>query len=469
MRQFPSVSAVFCYGGNAFILTAVHDFGIINQLIPAKDHEKAVHKMLARLKSRLTLRFSHIDSDTSAIMAESVFYSFVTQLTSPFYQLFATAMGASSFAIGLISSLPSLFALMVMLPVSSRIDYMPDKRKFISRVILVYAVMLPLIACSPWLGGADYWVFIIGISLLNVPLLCYTLSWQSFFSDLFPASRSSVPYSLRMMVTNVVPGIIITVGGLILTYLCTTHDSKIWAYQIFFVLAGLFALLQRRSIMKTGTGTPHVMEGPKPGIFATFPAAFREIKKQKKFRGFLILLFCFYFSWQMCWPMFFIYFVNFCGFSEAMKSIFDVASLIGFGVTATFWGKYISKHGPRTATLIGFVGTALCPFLCVITRNPVMIIISYVISGATSPGFNIGLFTDMLMQLPNENRALNIGVYNTVTLISNFVAPLVGVAIYNRVGVVSTMYISSVVRTIPIILFGIRHIILSRQEKAMAS
>ena len=67
-------------------------------------------------------------------------------------------------------------------------------------------VILPLVALSPFLGDRGYWFFIIGISVWNAPYLCYTVSWQSYFSDLYPPTNRALPYSRRQMVYNAVPG-----------------------------------------------------------------------------------------------------------------------------------------------------------------------------------------------------------------------------------------------------------------------
>ena len=135
-------------------------------------------------------------------MAEAAFASLVVQLTSPFYQLFAQEMGATDTAIGYISSLPAFCALFVLLPVSARIDYQKDKKKFLNLMILVCGAALPLVALAPFLGAYGYWFFIVGVGIWNAPYICYTIAWQGYFSDLFPPDRRSIPYARRMDLEN---------------------------------------------------------------------------------------------------------------------------------------------------------------------------------------------------------------------------------------------------------------------------
>ena len=424
--------------------------------------------LLRNMKNSLRLRLSSGDANTANIMVEAVFASIVLQLTNPFYQFFAKAMGAGDAAIGMISSLPALCALGVLLPLSFRVDCVGNKKQFLMRMILLCGAILPVIALAPWLGPNGYWFFIVGVALWNIPYISYTITWQSYFSDLFPPNRRSVPYALRTMMTNVVPVVTITACGLIVTYICKDNAQKILAYQIFFLVAFLASLLQYRAIKRTdcpGARTCPTPPQKPPSFFATFPQAFREIKKNRAFRNFLGLLFIFYFSWQMAWPLFFLYLINVAGFTEIAKCSADVVSLLAFSLTATFWGKYIQEKGAQRATLWGMLGCLTAPFLTVVSLNPMPIFAGYIISGATGPGFQLGLFNDMLDHLPDENKTLNIGIYNTVMQVSNFIAPMVGVALSGVIGIRNTMFISSGARTLSMVLFAVRYFLTLRRER----
>lgn len=411
---------------------------------------------LKKIRTDVRIRFAASDGNTRCIMAEAAFASMVLQLTSPFYQLFAQEMGATDTAIGYISSLPAFCALFVLLPVSARIDYHRDKKKFLTLMILLCGAALPLIALAPFLGKYGYWVFIVGIGLWNIPYICYTIAWQSYFSDLFPPDRRSIPYARRMMMNNLIPTFTILLCGITLTYICRTHEQKILAYQAFYFIAFLASILQFRAIRKTEC-TPQPQQAvPRTGFFATFAQVPRELKNNRKYAGFLLLLFIFYFSWQMAWPLFYLYLINYAGFSEVQKCVLDVVGYLSFALTATAWGRFIQRSGPRKPTLLGLVGCFLCPALTVLSTNYIAVLFSFVLSGLTGAGFQLGLFNDMLGQLPEARKTLNIGIYNMVTQVSNFVAPLFGVAVYKAIGLLPTMYLSSGFRAFAALLFLIR-------------
>ena len=424
-----------------------------------------------QMKRKLETQLVFEEKNTLLIMMEAVFAGIVLQLTNPFYQLFASAMGADEVAIGLISSLPAFCALFVLLPASLMMDRVKDKKKFLMTTITICGVILPLVAMSPFLGDRGYWVFIIGISVWNAPYLCYTVGWQSYFSDLYPPTNRALPYSRRQMVYNAVPVVTIMLVGAIQSYLCYTTEQKIMAFQIFYFIAFGAALLQRKMIEKTEL-PPYAQNpqgGEKQGIGALirdFMAAVKALRKYPQFCLFLALLFCFYFSWQIAWPMFFLFLVTENGINEVTKSIFDVVSYLASTLTSTWWGRRIDKHGVRGSTVLGMLGASLVPAWTVASLNFWSLLAAYIFSGATGPGFQLGLFNDMLENLPEENKSLYIGIYNLVMQISNFVAPLCGVALYTKIGTVGTMRVSSVLRVIAAGLFAVRLLLGKKKTKA---
>lgn len=425
--------------------------------------------LLQEMRRSAKAHLAFEEPNTLMIMAEALFAGMVLQLTNPFYQLFASAMGADDVAIGLISSLPAFCALFVLLPASLYIDRVKDKKKFLSTAITICGVILPIVALSPFLGNRGYWFFIIGISLWNIPYICYTVSWQSYFSDLYPPSKRAMPYARRQMMTNAVPVITIMAGGLILSYLCKTQDQKILAYQIFFTIAFVASIFQRKAIEKTENPYSNRPQTAAGSPIKEFISAIVNLGKHKQFCIFLVLLFIFYFSWQMAWPMFFLFLIKDVGFNEATKSLFDVVSYLALTMTSTWWGKRIEKNGPRGSTVLGLLSCALVPAWTVVTNNFWVIFICYIFSGGTSPGFQLGLFNDMLDNLPEENKTLNIGIYNMVMQVSNFVAPLFGVAIYTRIGSVGTMYISSGLRLFAASLFLLRFLYMRKKPRTAAA
>lgn len=414
---------------------------------------------MKKITDRLIKLFSPDDHTAGMVIVEGALWASVVQFTNPFYQMFVSQMGGGDVAVSMVNSMPALFALVILLPLSGYIDTVPRKKPFVAKAILIYALMLPLMAMTPFMGRAKVPAFIILIGLFNMPMLAYTVGWQSFFTDLFDEKRRIMPHAKREMMKNYIQGFTMCVGGFVLSYICATGEQKIITYQIMFMIAFVLAVTQRKILIKTDDS--HVPDRPKrkmAGIKQTLSMCFVELKKNKKFASFLGLLFTFYVSWQMAWPFFFIYVVGHLGHNEFFKNMLDFSSVILFGLTATFWGKYIQKNGAKKAGIIGYYTAAIMPAMLVTMNSTFWLWVNYIISGLFAAPLQLGMFNDMLDQLSEENRTLGIGIYNIVIQISGFISPLIGVAIYKATSIEFTMILSSCLRVFAGTLFLIRYL-----------
>lgn len=400
------------------------------------------------------------------VVTEGALWAFVVQLTSPFYQLFVRQMGGGDLAVSLVSSLPALFALITLLPFSAYIDTLPRKKPFVAKTIGIYALMLPLMALSPLLGFLKVPAFILLIALFNIPLLAYTVSWQSFFTDILDERSRIMPHAKREMMRNYIQGIASVLGGFVLSYVCVTANDKIHTYQALFLLAFLFALLQRQVLLKTDDShVPDKEAKKRPGVLSIFKMFGTELIKNRQFSRFLGLLFVFNTAAYMGSSLFFLYVVNVVGANEFLKNTLDFVGVMLCGFTATAWGKYIRRFGAKNAGIIGCFAGAASPILLVLWNSVPGLWINYVLSGLFSPPLNLGMFNDMLESVPEENMTFNIGMYNTVLQTAMFIGPILGVAVYRMTTIELALILSGVLRAIGGVLFLIRYMVGIKKSK----
>ena len=91
-------------------------------------------------------------------------------------------------------------------------------------------------------------------------------------------------------------------------------------------------------------------------------------------------------------------------------------------------------------------------------NNTVGLWINYVISGLFAPPLHLGMFNDMLEQVPEENRTFNIGIYNTMMQVAAFIGPLLGVMVYRASTIEFALILSGVLRGVGGLLFHIRYV-----------
>ncbi len=387
---------------------------------------------------------------------EGTLAAIALNLTNPFYSMFARRMGAGDYQIGLISSLPSLVVLFTLIPGSLLVDKCFDKKKIVASFIAISAVLFGTVSLTPLTGNVRVIVFILSISILNFPYSLYTISWQSFFSDVFSLGNTNAPYALRTKVSTFFGVVTLLTAGLVLAYIPKSDIGRIHTYQVFYILAFLLTLIQMKMLLNVKDyELPKCPVSAKP--IEALKSAMRGLKKNKGFSTFILLAFFFHVAWQMAWPLFFIYQVDYLFANEAWISYLNVAYGLASTLMFGYWSKMIDKKGPVLVLVIGAIGMALNPVLLIMTNNLIVALVIYVALGLMSPAFLLGLFQSLLQVVPEDGKTLNLAIYTTAINVSGFLSPLIGVAIYKMSSIYFAMTLSSVLRFIAALLFYLNY------------
>jgi MFS family permease len=325
---------------------------------------------------------------------EGLAASLVANLATVFASMFALRMGASDFQIGLLSSLPPFFGLLVLLPGALATDRMKNKRSMVEFSILILAISYLTVGLSPFLGSLRVWAVVIAFSLSNAPASLYNTSWQAYFSDVVTPELRNSFYALRTKVAFLIGAVVVLVTGLLLAYLPGNGAGRIQLYQFFYLIAFLASFLQIRLIRRiTGGDKP----GPVIEVRNRLPVAIRALLQSRRFLYFAGLSLLLYVGWQMSWPLFFIAQVRFLGADEAWISVLSVSvSLLNLAVTG-FWSRFIEKHGVRATLVIGILGLSINPviyafatFLPTAAALPMVFVLNMLV-GVTFPAFQLSI------------------------------------------------------------------------------
>ncbi|HEX2926989.1 MAG TPA: MFS transporter, partial [Ruminiclostridium sp.] len=182
----------------------------------------------------------------------------------------------------------------------------------------------------------------------------------------------------------------------------------------------------------------------------------REAMTNKPFMVFCACAFIFHVAWQMGWPLFFIYNVDYIKVNEMQLGIINVASGLASFLSYSFWSKLADKKGNSFVIIIGAVGLASNPFFYMTIMPFSVIIIINVIVGAACAAFTLMLFCNLMEILPESKKTIYIAMYNTFVNISGFISPLIGVWVSSHTGIFHAMFVIGILRTIGAGLFILR-------------
>lgn len=381
----------------------------------------------------------------------------ILNMANPFFSMFARRMGANDYQIGLISSLPALMAIFALIPGSLLVDKSANKKRVVSFLIILFGIMYPLAALTPFLDRYKVIIFITIIALMNWPFSVFNISWQSFFSDVM-YSRFNAAFARRTQVATVVGTTSALSAGLLLAYIPKNDSQRIILYQIFFVLAFVLAIIQSRLLNKVNVFPIEKDKIENSGNLKLIKESIMNLVLYKDFRVFVILSLIFHISWQMAWPLFFIYQVDVVGINEAWLCYVNVA--VGFAgvITYSFWGKFMEKKGARLVLVIGGLGLAINCLTIILVHSQYTLLLQSTITGLTFSAFTLAIFANLIEVVPKKNKTINIAMYTTLISISQFVSPLIGVWFYKQTSIYIALASIGILRLFSTSLFFVRYL-----------
>ncbi len=379
-------------------------------------------------------RFSIINGAYSAISLN---------ILSGFLSLFAIqALHATNQQIGFINSLPQLMNLLVMIPGAILINRLMSKKRFTAMTIFAARFGMFLIALIPFISwGNQGWLLVFVIALMGLPTSLSALSWQSFIGELIPQSDRGTFFGKRNRFNTIAAMLSVLTVGILLNLF---DKSNALPYQIVFAFAFAMGVMEviylnrHIEIIREPLGQNQVNK--MSGI------NLKTILREKPFLFFVACSMLFNFGWQMAWPLFSIYNVQYAHASALWISLFTVMNQIGQIISFPFWGRVADKYGNMLTLFIVSSGMALLPTLTILSTNYYYLMFTSLISGLSLSGLTMLLFNQTLNLSPENGRTSFIASYNVVIGLVGFVSPMVGTWLLDQVGMNLSMNISTAIR-----------------------
>lgn len=410
------------------------------------------------------------------LIFEGIAFMMVFNLYNPFIQMFAKRMGAGNMHIALLNGVPPLVAIFVLIPFGILIERINRKKQTVLVLLFINSLFYAAIAFVPVIPHqAKVLAYIILIGLMNCPGALYLTTWQSYFADNFEGSYANRVYSIRSKYGVFFGLVTVLVIGLLLTAVPKSDEDRLFMYQIFYGICFALTLVQLFFFSRVrGQQERELPDGPVLDEISYDEAATAEVvtvvksahifgradfAKMLLNKPFLIYSLCgfvFHLSWQMGWPLYFIYNANYACLNEFQLSLISVASGLAQFLSYSLWNRLIDKKGSNLVIVLGAAGIALNPFCFATLLSFPMILLINGIVGIFAAGFNLTLFCSLLETLPAKRKTVYISVFNTLINISGFIAPLIGVLIYSKTNIYLALVIIGILRVAATMFYVVR-------------
>lgn len=391
-----------------------------------------------------------------------IFAAIAMNLVNPYYAKFAQRLGASDYQIAYLNSWPAFVSIFVLIPGALILETFGNKLKNTKHFMLFHKLFYITLAFIPFLPTVHKpMLFIILVGLMNFPGSIASMGYQSCIGDIFLPSERSRAMSLRNKYSDVFRLIITFASGQLLTTLPSNNDQVIMLYQIFFVIAFAFGLLEvvafGRFKIPEQMSTDNLTSHKKTKKFlTTLKEGLYFVKTDRRFQLFFLCSLIFHFGWQMGWPLFNIYTIKTLQANEIWLAAISIASGLSSILTASLWGRFADKYGYTLSIVIATFGMSITPFLYVMSSSLYLLVLFNIIIGVSITGTVLFLFNMLLEVTPSENRTTILSLYNTLIALSATIAPIIGVALLNKTNIHTALITVGCLRLLGCISFYIR-------------
>lgn len=398
--------------------------------------------LLSYLPADPTLRHNARQS-----LLDGMAFAVMNGFFNPFMGVFAIALGATNYMVGLLVSLPAL-AGMIGQAIGALVTS-GSRRKLpivVASVSLSRSFFL-LFAALPFLPVPKAWVFVLAVGLMNLPGSVAALSWTALIQRLFPAEYRGQIFGQRNAFLSAVTLLATALGGYVLTALRFPGNYTLLNLASFaFLMVSLYYLTTLRE------PPPAERTERRRRAGAEILLALGRMRKNRPFTSFMGAMATFWFGLFLPQALYPILFVREMRMPTTWIGLLYTAGGLAAVLTYRFWGRFSDRHGHRRTLALCSTLRPLHGFLyCFVQAVWGPAVIELLFGGFVS-GFDLSAFNSILEVAPQEDSSAYIAAFNIMNGLLVFAAPLLGVWIASMTSVRAGIGIAAAARLVGVVL-----------------
>ncbi|MBI4158868.1 MFS transporter [Candidatus Woesearchaeota archaeon] len=352
---------------------------------------------------------------------DASFWAAMVGFGESFFSAFATFLKASNFQLGLLGSLPQALGSVFQLFSDRLLKFFNSRKKFVSILVLLQALMYLPIALVFFFGNLDVYFLILLICLYFIFGMIIGPSWSSWMGDLVSEEFRGTYFSRRNTIAGYVSFFSLLIAGYLLERFTGETKTQYIGFLIIFILALLFRFVSFLYICAKYEPNYIHYEDNKSGFID-----FLRNAGSRNYGIFIIFLCLMNFSIFIAGPFFAGYMFYDLKLSYARYTILIAAATLAKYFSLPVWGKAVDKYGTRKIlTLSGYLMPAIS-LLWVFSPNFSYLIFVQIYGGFVWAGFEIAAFNFFFDTIIPQKRAKYIAYSNVLNGIFLFLGAMSG-------------------------------------------
>ena len=383
-----------------------------------------------------------------------VFWAAVLAGVATFNATFALRLGAQNSHIGLLSSLPALLAVAISIPAGRFILRRSRRKGWVLWSLFVHRLGYVVVAAVPWLPedvtnrGA---VLVYLLVTMSATATFFGVGWNSMLADVVPERRRASLFATRNIVSVCVTSMVTLLSGQWLEWLAFPAN-----YQVLYALGFVSSLVSLYFLARV-----QVPESPVAAVASDAGKGLREqwrrvrigIHEERAFVRITVNTLLFGIPAWTVGPLYILYYVRTLGASDSwiglQGTVANVAAIAGYALGQ----RLITRWGESRTLKWAAPGAGLYPLLAGLVGSLTPILFCLGLDGLIVPSINLSHFSTLLRSCPEDRRPVFIGYYSTVMNVGAFLAPLLGVALADRIGPMPVLVACGILRILTGLMF----------------
>lgn len=393
---------------------------------------------------------SGINQNLRFALIESAFLGIIFT-ADPFVSVFLVRMGASSFQISLLSTMPAISGLILVMTIGrflqSRKNILPWYT--FPRIFSVSAYFLTGLAAFFFDDKALILVVLVIWGLATVPQTIIMVAFTVVMEIVSDSRHRFELMSRRWAVMAAISALLLGGIGVFLDYVPSPIN-----YQIVFMTLSLAVIGSTAYALKMklpdNEPSDHKLAMPVREQLKQYGVL---LKDNPPFTKFILKRLFYHFGWTMAFPLYSIYYVRIVKASDTWIGLFNTISTIIVVVGYFFWLKQSRKRDNRV--LLGWTtfGIALFPILIGATVRPEIIALVIGVGALFQAGMDLVFFDELMKTVPRKSNIIYVSIAQSAQYMATIAGPLIGSFLADHIGLVAALMISGVVRLIGFGLF----------------
>jgi MFS family permease len=391
----------------------------------------------------------HAQTERNAyyLYVEVIFASLLS-VAGSFNGAYIVRSGGSNALIGLLSSVPALLAAALYIPAARILEKQPRQMPWIvwglllSRLGYLIIPLLPLFV-HQYIPEITVALLI----LMTIPSVFFSTAWNPMLSEVVSAQSRATVLAWRSILASSTVAPLIFLAGRWLDHGGPFPSNYQWLYIVGFA-AGAYSvyLVSRIRMTEHAPVKPTLPDAASPAQ-EPWLTALRTTAREN--RGFTLLVFNALMHNLGAWmvgPLYIIFFVRQLGATDGWLGIEGTLANVGVILGYWIWRRVIKRIGEIKSLYIALPLYSAYALFVGMMPNLTFILACDFFVNLIGPGVNLSYNILWYDLLPEGKKHSATAIYSAIMNVGAFVAPMIGVALADRIGIVSTLLIGGVLR-----------------------